>query len=651
MSFWGIPISLCQESSSFYARSAVAIHWQERDSVISLEDFEEQWLEEILAGNPSTTQLGHRFAEKMLRDWHEIDSASAEVILCDGAGDGGIDAAIFIKEDLTEGIEGDNWILVQSKFGSSYSGADTIGIEAQKVFATLEGKREKLSSLSGDLIGRLRNFLANLGPKDRLDYVLLTNRRMSLEEQEYLENLKTLGRSKFGSNFDVEGVSIETLYNKLIESDSDGLVKLIVKLRTTVASSGDILLIGATRLVELFRFMQQYKTLSGDLDLLYEKNVRKFLGNKKKVNRGIEHTIDLHPERFGLYNNGVTIVAEAVETSSDGELRLTNPYIVNGCQTTKSIWSVLQKRLNSGGGSPSEAHKAWESRLSNAVVVTKIVIVGAEGEELLTETTRFTNSQNAVGEKDFIALEKDFRVWAPAFNSYSGIFLEIQRGAWEARRAYQRQHPLAVPHFEESANAFELLKTYAAGWLGEAGVAYGKNPPFAPGGTLFNKMVNDPSFGVDSLYAAYLIQRLSNEQNFGRGAKQQTRGQTRYLFVMVAVDLVKDILINLGRDSGASSISKAVIALGRNALLSEVGEAAVSLVDDYLTQGNEDSLFTEPEFLKSQDLNSFLKSDKLGRGEEYSPKLKTQMMLAKRMLRRSGTIQEMKRVVQEAVSV
>lgn len=618
--------------------------------MIPLDQFEEQWLEDILAGNPSTTALGHRFAEKMLRDWHEIDSASAEVILCDGAGDGGIDAAIFIREDLEEGIEGDNWILVQSKYGSSYTGADTIGMEAQKLFATLEGKREKLSSLSTDLVTRLRTFIANSGPKDRLDYVLLTNRRLSREEQEYLENVKILGRSKFGAIFDVDGVSIETLYNKVIESNSDTEAKLDLKLRTTVASSGDILLIGATKLENMFRFMQDYRNISGDLDLIYEKNVRKFLGNKKKVNKGIERTIDLYPERFGLYNNGVTIVAEAVEILPDGDLRLTNPYIVNGCQTTKSIWAVLQKRLDAGGGAPSEAHKAWESRLAQAVVVTKIVIVGVGGEELLTETTRFTNSQNAVGEKDFIALEKDFRAWAPVFNSSSGIFLEIQRGAWEARRAYQRQHPLELPRFEESANAFELLKTYAAGWMGEAGIAYGKNPPFAPGGTLFNKIVNDPSFGVESLYAAYLIQSLSNSYSFGRGAKSQTRGQTRYLFVMVAVDLVRDLLINMGLDSGVSSISKTIIALAKDSILDDIGGAAVSLVDDYLTKGNEDSLFSEPEFLKSQDLNAFLKSEKLGKGEEFSPKLRMQVMLAKRMLRRSPQYQSIKDATEKALA-
>jgi hypothetical protein len=219
----------------------------------------------------------------------------------------------------------------------------------------------------------------------------------------------------------------------------------------------------------------------------------------------------------------------------------------------------------------SISHKAWENRLAQAVVVTKIVIVGVGGEELITETTRFTNSQNAVGEKDFIVLEKDFLAWAPAINRSSGIFLEIQRGAWEARRAYQRQHPLATPRFEESANAFELLKTYAAGWMREAGIAYGKTPLFDPGGTLFNGIVNDPSFGVDSLHAAYLVHHLSSSHSFGRGAKVQTQGQTRYLFVLVAADLMRDLLINMGADSGASSISKTIITLGREGLLNDIG--------------------------------------------------------------------------------
>jgi hypothetical protein len=281
--------------------------------MISLEAFEEQWLEEIRAGEPSTTQLGNRFAQKILRDWHEIDDATAEIILCDGAGDGGIDAAVFMKSDPREGIEGDIWMLIQSKYGAAFTGANTIAMEAQKLFATLEGNQSSLSSLSGELVQRLRTFLQNKGSKDKLEYILATCRKLSEKEIAYLDDVRILGRAKFGECFETDSVSIETLYNKVCEDDKQNSHSaLSVSLSTTVTASTDILLIGATTLPNVFRFMQEYKAKSGDLDMLYEKNVRQFLGSKRKVNKGIEQTLDEYPERFGLYNNGITIVAESL---------------------------------------------------------------------------------------------------------------------------------------------------------------------------------------------------------------------------------------------------------------------------------------------------------------------------------------------------
>ncbi len=618
--------------------------------MVPFEEFERQWLEDVQAGDPSAVKLGHRFAEKILRDWHEIDDATAEVILCDGCGDGGIDAAIFVKGDASEGIEGDTWMLVQSKYGSSYTGAETITTEAQKVLATLEGKRENLASLSVELVKRLRNFLQNKGEKDTLEYILATTKTLTAGEKDFLDNVRVLGRAKFGPCFEVDSVSIETIYKRACEEEESASDGSEIALKTIVTSSGDILYTGATKLRDIYEFMKRYKLETGDLDSLYEKNVRKFLGNKKKVNKGIEHTIETFPERFGLYNNGITIVAEAVKTSSEthGSLLLKNPYIVNGCQTTRSIWSVLQRRLDSGGTAPSVEQLTWEERLDKAVAVTKIVVVGSDGEELLTETTRYTNSQNAVAEKDFIALERDFRIWGPAFNSRYNVFLETQRGAWEARKAFQRQSPQAQPQFAETANAFDLLKAYAAGWLGEPGIAFGKNPPFAPGGSFFKKIVNDEAFGIDALYASHLVQKLASGYSFGRGASRSSRGQTRYLFIMVVVDLVKDILINSGNGYSHADITSAIIVLHKADLLEDFGDAAVQVIDDYLTDGNEDSLYSEPEFLKNKDLNSFLKSEKLGKGDEFSPKLKTQIAMAKKIFRRSSA-SAVKGVLQEAV--
>ena len=209
-----------------------------------------------------------------------------------------------MKADPAEGIDGSTWILVQSKYGTALSGPNTITIEAQKLFATLEGKRGSLSSISTELVERLKTFLSNMGDNDKLEYVVATSRKLADQEREYLNNVRVLGRDKFGDCFDTDSVSVETIYNKVCEEQDVVGPQLSIKLTTSVTASTKDLHIGATTLTDVFAFMQEYKSKSGDLDMLYEKNVRKFLGNKRKVNKGIEKTIETNPERFGLYNNG-----------------------------------------------------------------------------------------------------------------------------------------------------------------------------------------------------------------------------------------------------------------------------------------------------------------------------------------------------------
>lgn len=146
---------------------------------------------------------------------------------------------------------------------------------------------------------------------------------------------------------------------------------------------------------------------------------------------------------------------------------------MNGCQTTRTIWEVFHRRLEAGGTGNSEALTEWQTQAGKGVVVTKVVKVGVEGEQLLEQITRHTNTQNAIREKDFLALTSDFRSWARAMEDGHDIYLEIQRGGWDSRRTLQKQKP-GIKQFKEAANAFDLLKVYGAGWLGEAGLAFGK---------------------------------------------------------------------------------------------------------------------------------------------------------------------------------
>jgi hypothetical protein len=139
---------------------------------VGLEEFRQSWLESVRAGNPSTRELGRRFSLKLVSQWKDLSEESADVVLCDGACDGGIDIALLDtgSEAATDAQEesGHTWYLVQSKYGSAFAGVNTLLAEGQKVIDTLDGKRSKLNSLAEGTLERLTNFRNGAGPLDQI---------------------------------------------------------------------------------------------------------------------------------------------------------------------------------------------------------------------------------------------------------------------------------------------------------------------------------------------------------------------------------------------------------------------------------------------------------------------------------------------------
>lgn len=599
---------------------------------LTYEDFKAEWLREIIAGNPSTTELGHRFSRKILGDWLDFNSETEDVVFCDGAGDGGIDVAFLVLGDILEdgNHEGNTWYLVQSKHGSAFSGTSTILIEGQKVLDNLRGNRPNLSSLGEEVSNRIRNFIANKGPNDKLKLVYATHEPLNEQEKRAADDVRTIGRTHLGDFFDIESISIQTIYNRITELQST-VNKTSVELKASLVPSGDDLWVGSVTLLDLYGFLKSYKQSTGDLDQLYEKNVRKYLGGGRIVNKGISLTLKTNPEKFGLFNNGITIVAEDV-SGRNGVFTVIEPYVVNGCQTTKTIWQVLVEKLDNGSSQISSETQHWKDRLSKGIVIVKIVKVGIQNEVELTNITRFTNSQNSVSRQDFIALEGNFRTLASEMASTYQIYLEIHRGGWESQRMLQR-HSLSAPQFTEHVNAFDMLKIYGAAWMAEPGIAFGKNPPFAPGGAIFKRIIDSQSFGIEEIYACYLLQEIANQIKFGRAADKPSRGQTRYLFYYILTDLIKDILINNSKPHGLKELTEAVIKIFKDETDSSKNliNIALNVIDNYLADGTQDSLFTEPEFIRTKDLNYFLKWEKLGKGREFTPKFE-QLLFANKYL-------------------
>lgn len=610
-------------------------------------DFRDQWLTDILAGKPSTTDKGHRFAHKMLTQWLYLDDSSDNLYYCDGAGDGGIDIAYLHKGEGDETDadgegepEGDTWYLLQSKYGSAFQGSNTLLEEGHKVIVTLTGERKILSSISTKVLELLTNFRQSVGEHDRIVLVFATVDPLSKEENETLGYVRAMGQKDLGLLFDVVPVSLETLHQQTLKDDMTAN-KLSLSLKANLSASGQGLMVGPVPLSSLYDFLKAYRARTQDLDRLYEKNVRRFLGSRGRINKGIEKTLRETPELFGLYNNGITIVVTDFATQDDGTINLTDPYVVNGCQTTRTIWEVFQRKLESGGKGQDADLESWKEHARQGVVVTKIARVGMQGEGKMEAITRFTNSQNAVREKDFLALgSKSFETWVAEMAQRYNVFLEIQRGGWDSQLALQKQKPTMTPKFSEYANAFDLLKVYSAGWMGEAGTAFGKNNAFLPNGAVYKRIFDpdagDNAFDVDDLYAAYRLQRAADGFKFGRGAVDSRR-QTRFLFYMVALDLLKDIMVRAGIPITRPALSKAMLTLFKpgNAAASDTWlEAAIDTVDSYMTLGTDSSVHTEPQLTQkfNSDLNGFLKWEQLGKSEEATPRLRTLLTIAKAAL-------------------
>ena len=592
---------------------------------ISFDEYRTTWLEEITEGNPSTVELGHRFAKKLIMEWTEYTDASEnDITFCDGSGDGGIDVAYLQRGENSEDSanEGDTWFIVQSKYGSAFQGKDTLLQEAQKVIDTIDGKNLHISTVAAGIVERLKEFRSKAGDKDKLVLVFATVDPLSEEERRVLDSIKAIGNHRFGSLFDVESVSVKTIFDR---NEENVPRKYTLPFTANLVPSGNDLLVGSVKLVSIYEFLKSYKDITGDLDLLYEKNVRKFLGANKKVNKGIAETLRNTPERFGLFNNGITIVVEDFKQQETDKYDLTEPYIVNGCQTTRTIWETLERKLASGGtGKQPDDFLNWQEQLKRGILVVKIVKVGNSGETLLHDTTKFTNSQNAVSAKDFIALEGDFKQWAVQAAEKYNLFLEIQRGGWESQQAKEKKHPYCK-RFNAWTNAFELIKVYASAWLGEPGLAFRMNEPFVPGGKIFKRITEDKDFCIDDLYAAYCLYKIAERINPLRPAKKPRR--SRHLYYYTVLEFLRRIIrVVSGLEATNRTISNTVIALfnpqkPENEAARLIKETATLLDDDYFDANGDSCIFKEPAHSKDfgNDLNAHLGHFNVS--AEHSPKL------------------------------
>lgn len=200
---------------------------------------------------------------------------------------------------------------------------------------------------------------------------------------------------------------------------------------------------------------------------LLEANVRSFLSVTGKVNRGIRDTLRDDPERFMAYNNGIVLVVDdirlaATEDGAPGILRLNGMQVVNGGQTTASIY-FTKKRTP-------------EVDLSRVRVPAKIIVLrskdGPQEESLISDISKYANSQNAVKTSDLSA-NKPFHVEIEklALSTYcpdgvSRWFYERAAGSYNTLLAREGTTPARLKALKEAIpSARKITKTDLAKYL------------------------------------------------------------------------------------------------------------------------------------------------------------------------------------------
>jgi len=594
----------------------------------TFEEFRQQWLEEVEAGNPTSTDLGHRFARKLFTQWLDISGDLENFFFHDGPNDGGIDIA-YLEEDAATGSS--VWYLVQSKYSKKPErgkGQGELEREGYKVIETLRRLLENPESSKNDLEERLANFLKKASSSDQIKFVFATVSPLTQTQVKALNAISRRGQEDLSHlYFNVESVSIKTIYERQMEGNK----KIMEEDKISLPIRGkfeevkkDSLLIGTVTLFDLYQFLQAYKAKTGDLGRLYEKNVRRFLGGKGRINKGIRDTLIEQPEQFGLYNNGITFFATAIKRE-ESEIQLIDPCLVNGCQTTSMIYSVLDQFLRSGGTGNDSKVKEWEKRTKEGVVITKIAVNSGEN-NLLINVTRYTNSQNAVYEKDFISLELDANDWQKSMAEQQ-VYLEVQRGGWDVYKSLHKKNPKKYP-LKKCANLYELMKIYGAGWWGLPGLALSTNQPFVPGGQKFAEIMKEESnFGAEDILATYHLKLASEKLKFGgrgkRLVEEQYRRKTRFLFYFVIIEILAGILRSPGlkerKPTDLKILSLAINKLWKSSDPSgreKLGKGADNVIKEYIGTQGRYSIEKEDDF---KDILSFLGSKKLGK--EYLPRI------------------------------
>lgn len=159
---------------------------------------------------------------------------------------------------------------------------------------------------------------------------------------------------------------------------------------------------------------------------LFARNIRGFLGPKAAVNSAMAKTLRSEPDHFFYYNNGITFIcdyAERVSHKGRDLLRVKNPQIINGQQTTRMLTEV-------------------PDRAAKASVLVKVIHIPHQNEvdsqrfdTMVSQVVASTNWQNAIKQADLQANDRLQITLERALRRLGYAYLRKRQTPGEARKA------------------------------------------------------------------------------------------------------------------------------------------------------------------------------------------------------------------------
>lgn len=337
-------------------------------------------------------------AEQLLKD-ENLDEDEISLGLIGDSNDNGIDGFYILLDgefiDQIEQVEGKYKELkvyfhqyknkyrieedVVLKFNNAFN--DIMNFDNTELNGWHEELKEKIILLRNII---LKTATHALKIKFIISHVSKANSEDIKDNESYwskVDNLKKLIKNSGISRLDVEydfigGEELKNLSYRKPEYSID----LVLKDSPLTLEFGDnnIGYIALVGLKNYYNFIVENGNLKR---YIFDSNVRDYQ-NKTIVNKEIEHTIknDYNTD-FWWLNNGITIIAGKDSTQIGKKLSLKNVQIVNGLQTSYSIYNSL-KDIN------------FDEFEDDRSLFVKIII--CDQKDIIDRIIRATNSQNAI---------------------------------------------------------------------------------------------------------------------------------------------------------------------------------------------------------------------------------------------------------------